>query len=84
MTRLGLTRQGVAVGAAGLVAIVIGRVFGIIELFVIAAAFFASVIAAVVYVRVWITEFPDTDFMAAGEVLADRRARSASDSDHRP
>jgi 4-oxalocrotonate tautomerase len=32
-------------------------------------------------VRVWITEFPDTDFMAAGEVLADRRARLASDPD---
>lgn len=33
-------------------------------------------------VRVWITEFPETDFMAAGEVLADRRTRLASDSDH--
>jgi uncharacterized protein (DUF58 family) len=50
MARLGLTRQGVAVVGAGLVAIVIGRVFGLIELFVIAAAFFASVLAAVVYV----------------------------------
>lgn len=28
-------------------------------------------------VRVWITEFPDTDFMAGGEVLADKRARLA-------
>lgn len=28
-------------------------------------------------VRVWITEFPDTDFMAAGELLADKRARLA-------
>lgn len=26
-------------------------------------------------VRVWITEFRDTDFMAGGEVLADKRAR---------
>jgi 4-oxalocrotonate tautomerase len=32
-------------------------------------------------VRVWITEFPDTDFMAAGEVLADRRARNAADAE---
>jgi 4-oxalocrotonate tautomerase len=29
-------------------------------------------------VRVWITEFPDTDFMAGGEVLADKRARLAA------
>ena len=29
-------------------------------------------------VRVWINEFPATDFMAGGEVLADRQARSAS------
>jgi 4-oxalocrotonate tautomerase len=28
-------------------------------------------------VRVWITEFAATDFMAGGEVLADRQARSA-------
>jgi len=26
-------------------------------------------------VRVWITEFPDTNFMAGGELLADKRAR---------
>lgn len=32
-------------------------------------------------VRVWITEFPDTDFMAAGEVLADKRARLAARPD---
>lgn len=31
-------------------------------------------------VRVWITEFPDTDFMAGGEVLADKRARLAGES----
>ena len=31
-------------------------------------------------VRVWITEFPDTDFMAGGEVLADKRARLADES----
>ncbi len=28
-------------------------------------------------VRVWITEFPSTDFMAGGEVLADKQARRA-------
>jgi 4-oxalocrotonate tautomerase len=26
-------------------------------------------------IRVWITEFGDTDFMAGGELLADKRAR---------
>ena len=31
-------------------------------------------------VRVWITEFPDTDFMAGGEVLADKRARLAGET----
>ena len=29
-------------------------------------------------VRVWILEFPTTDYMAAGEVLSDKRARLAS------
>lgn len=28
-------------------------------------------------VRVWINEFPNTDFMAGGEVLADKQARLA-------
>ncbi len=50
MARLGLTRQGVAVIGAGVTAIVIGRVFAIIELYVIAAAFLAAVVVAVVYV----------------------------------
>jgi uncharacterized protein (DUF58 family) len=48
----GLTRQGVAVIGAGAVALAVGRVFAIIELYVIAAAFFASVAVAVIYV--WI------------------------------
>lgn len=46
-----LTRQGVAVVAAGLLAIAVGRVFAVIELFVIGAAFFAAAAAAVVYVK---------------------------------
>jgi uncharacterized protein (DUF58 family) len=50
MARLSLTRQGVAVIAAGAVAVAVGRVFGIIELFVIGAAFFAAVVVAVIYV----------------------------------
>lgn len=29
-------------------------------------------------VRVWMTEMADTDFMAGGELLADKRARLAS------
>ena len=52
MTRPGLTRQGVAVIAAGVVAITVGRVFAIIELYVIGAAFFASVAVAAVYVSI--------------------------------
>jgi uncharacterized protein (DUF58 family) len=52
MARPGLTRQGIAVVGAGVAAIAVGRAFGIIELYVIAAAFFASVVAAVVYVWV--------------------------------
>lgn len=50
MARLSLTRQGVAVIVAGVVALGVGRVFGIIELYVIAAACFAAVVVAVVYV----------------------------------
>jgi uncharacterized protein (DUF58 family) len=46
-----LTRQGIAVVVAGIVAVVVGRVFGVIELFVIGAAFFCAAIAAVAYVR---------------------------------
>jgi uncharacterized protein (DUF58 family) len=49
MARTGLTRQGVAVVGAGLSAIAVGRVFGLIELYIIAAAFFASVVAALLY-----------------------------------
>jgi uncharacterized protein (DUF58 family) len=50
MARLRLTRQGLAVLAAGAVALGVGRVFAIIELFVIGAAFFAAVVVAVAYV----------------------------------
>jgi uncharacterized protein (DUF58 family) len=51
MARTALTRQGVAVIGAGLLAMSVGRVFGIIELYVIACAFLASVVAALCYVR---------------------------------
>jgi uncharacterized protein (DUF58 family) len=50
--RTGLTRQGVAVVGAGVLAIATGRVFGIIELYVIAAAFLVSAVAALLYVWV--------------------------------
>ena len=30
-------------------------------------------------VRVWINEFPNTDFMAGGELLADKQARLAAE-----
>jgi 4-oxalocrotonate tautomerase len=32
-------------------------------------------------IRVWITEFADTDYMAGGELLADKKARLAWDGD---
>ncbi len=31
-------------------------------------------------VRVWITEMPNTDFMAGGELLADKQARLAREA----
>ncbi len=31
-------------------------------------------------VRVWITEFADTDFMAGGELLADKKARLSDEA----
>jgi uncharacterized protein (DUF58 family) len=52
MARLTLTRQGVAVIASAAVATIIGRVFGIIELYVIGAGFLVSVLASAAYVWV--------------------------------
>jgi uncharacterized protein (DUF58 family) len=46
-----LTRQGFLVLGAGAAALVVGRIFAVIELFVIGAAFFAAAVAALVYVR---------------------------------
>jgi uncharacterized protein (DUF58 family) len=48
----GLTRQGWVVAIAAVMAAIVGRVFGILELFVIAAAFGAAVVAALVVVVV--------------------------------
>jgi uncharacterized protein (DUF58 family) len=45
-----LTRQGVAAVVAGAVALVIGRAFGVIELYVIGAAFLAAVAVALLFV----------------------------------
>jgi uncharacterized protein (DUF58 family) len=45
-TRLSITRQGVSVCIAGVAALVVGRVFGIVELYVIGAACFAAVVVA--------------------------------------
>ncbi len=46
-----LTRQGVAAVAAGVVALVVGRVFGVLELFVIGAAFLVAAAGAVAFVQ---------------------------------
>lgn len=35
-------------------------------------------------VRVWITEMDDTDFMAGGELLADKRVRLAAEAHASP
>lgn len=72
MARSGLTRQGFAVVGAGLVAVAVGRVFGIIELFVIAAAFLASVAVALVYVwarrpRIEATRWIHPSLLVAGD-----------------
>jgi uncharacterized protein (DUF58 family) len=45
-TRLRITRQGVSVCLAGVAALVVGRVFGIVELYVIGAACVVAVIVA--------------------------------------
>ncbi len=50
MAGLALTRQGIVVVIASVMAVAIGRVFGIIELYVIGAGFAATVVVAVVYV----------------------------------
>jgi 4-oxalocrotonate tautomerase len=41
----------------------------------ITAAVHDSIGAPVESIRVWVHEFPPTDYIAGGEVLADRRAR---------
>ena len=46
-----LTRQGLVVLVAGVAAIIIGRIFAVIELFVIGAACFAAAIVALAYVH---------------------------------
>ncbi|HSL73029.1 MAG TPA: DUF58 domain-containing protein [Ilumatobacteraceae bacterium] len=46
-----LTRHGIVVVAAGIAAVVVGRVFAVVELFVIGAAFVGAAVAAVGYVR---------------------------------
>lgn len=48
--RLSITRQGVNVCIAGVAALVVGRVFGIVELYVIGAACFAAVVVAAIAV----------------------------------
>ncbi|MFK7918299.1 MAG: DUF58 domain-containing protein [Ilumatobacter sp.] len=45
-----MTRYGLLAIVAGLVALAIGRAFGVVELFVIGAGFLAAVLAAAVYV----------------------------------
>ncbi|BAN02246.1 DUF58 domain-containing protein [Ilumatobacter coccineus] len=45
-----LTRQGIVAAVAGVAALVIGRMFGVIELFVIGAGFLAAVVVALVFV----------------------------------
>ncbi len=51
-TRVTVTRQGIAVVLAGVIAVVVGRVFGILELFVIGTACVACVVVGVA--AVWL------------------------------
>lgn len=46
-----LTRQGFLVLGAGVAALVVGRVFALVELFVIGTACFAAAVGALIYVR---------------------------------
>ncbi len=46
-----LTRQGVAALAAGAVALIVGRVFGVLELFVIGAGFLSASLGALLFVQ---------------------------------
>lgn len=39
----------------------------------------SSIGAPLASIRVWISEFPPTDYMAAGELLADRQKGAAAD-----
>lgn len=47
-----LTRQGVVAAVAGVVSLIVGRVFGVLELYVIGAGFVAAVAVALVFVSV--------------------------------
>jgi len=49
----------------------------------ITAAVVDTIGAAPDSVRVWITEVADTEFMAGGELLADKRARQAAEANGR-
>jgi uncharacterized protein (DUF58 family) len=52
MVKPSLTRQGIAVAGSAGAAIAIGRIFGVIELYVIGAGFLAAVAVALAYVAV--------------------------------
>lgn len=39
-----------------------------------------SIGAPIASIRVWITEFDDTEFIAGGEIMADRTARLAAEA----
>lgn len=45
-----LTRQGVAAVAAGVVALIVGRVFGVLELFIIGAGFLCAAVGALLFI----------------------------------
>jgi len=70
--RLTLTRQGVVALFAGVAAVAVGRVFGIVELYVIGAAFFAAVLRAKLLVwlrhpRVTATRWIHPSLLVAGD-----------------
>jgi uncharacterized protein (DUF58 family) len=78
-----LTRQGVSSAIAGLIAIVVGRVFGVIELFVIGAGFLAAVVCALVFVRVRRPQITTTRWVHPSVLVAGDTGRVDLRIEHR-
>ena len=74
-----LTRQGVVSLVAGFLAIAVGRVFGVLELFIIGSAFIAAVVVAIAFVGMRRPQRLPGVLVRAGDDL--RRYRAEPDED---